>query len=117
MSTRVSVASPVSVGGRHDRVELFSNEMDVVLDIVEQVARIVPLSVLDELGTAANYLENLKAWDADEFKIADAALALDNARDLVPGFILTLVTLSPNEGTALAEQLTKLRGWIEQVAL
>lgn len=117
MSTRVTVSGPVSVGGRNDRVELFSNEMDVVLDIVEQVARIVPLSVLDELGTAARYLEELKAWDANEFKIADAALALDNARDLVPGCSLTLVVLSPNESTALAEQLTRLRGWIEQVAL
>lgn len=111
------MSHPIVVGGRNDRLSLFSNEMDVVLDIVEQVARIVPLSVLDELGHAARVLENAKAWDSPEPIIAEYARALDNARDQVPGFILNLVTLTPNEAQHLVDQLTRLRGWIEQVAL
>lgn len=100
------MSHPFTVYSTRDRVGVFTNEMDVVLEFVEQVARVVPLEVLDELGAASRRLIELREGYGTPHEVVNAAKELDNARDLVPGFSLSF-HLTNDEATVLSHKLLR----------
>lgn len=112
------MSHPFLLTAHRDGIHLYSNEADLLLDVVENVAAVVPPQVLDEVGVASNTLEALLSWDEPQSKINAAAFALDRARSFIPAFGLTLGKLSREEAIALAHDLLRVahNGTSSQVA-
>lgn len=81
--------------------------MDVLTDLVEGIAAVVPVDVLEQVGDASRRMEAVLAWDEPERKITAAAQELDHARFLIPGFGLRLANLTREEAVALAHDLLR----------
>lgn len=107
---------PFVVHFTREDVSLYTNEMDLVLEIVEQVASTVPLEVLDEIGAAARRLETLQAFGVSDHARIEAARALDAARDRVPGFGLRFGPVTYNEAADLNSQLQRSLELMERVS-
>lgn len=89
----------------HDVVAIHVTEMDIVLDLLEQLASVVDPKLFEDLAIATTWVEETRAWDMPEAQKQEAARALDAARDAIPGLTLRLAYLDTLDATCFANAM------------